>query len=66
MNHLLQRLAGSRWLFATCALAYLSLAGPWLISAASTAAVVAGIALLAGLLAWGVRLFDSIRRRTES
>lgn len=49
----------SLWLFAACVALYLGLLGPWLISAASTLAVAAGLVLLVALLAWGWRLFGS-------
>ena len=47
----------SLWLFAGCAALYLGLVGPWLISAASTLAVIAGLVFLVALLAWAWRLF---------
>ena len=47
----------SLWLFAACVALYLGLVGPWLISAASTLAVVAGLILLVALLGWAWQLF---------
>jgi hypothetical protein len=47
----------SLWLFAACVALYLGLVGPWLISAASTLAVAAGLILLVALLVWAWRLF---------
>ena len=44
-------------LFAVCVALYLGLVGPWLISAASTLAVAAGLTLLVALLVWAWRLF---------
>jgi hypothetical protein len=51
------RRATSLWLFAACVALYLGLLGPWLISAASTLAVVTGLVLLVTLLVWAWRLF---------
>lgn len=44
---------GSHWLFAACALLYLGLLGPWLVSAANTLAAACGIGLLVALLLFG-------------
>ena len=51
------RRAISLGLFAACVALYLGLVGPWLISAASTLAVAAGLILLVALFAWAWRLF---------
>ena len=51
------RHATSLALFAVCVALYLGLVGPWLISAASTLAVAAGLILLVALLVWAGRLF---------
>ena len=51
------RRATSLGLFAVCVALYLGLVGPWLISAASTLAVAAGLILLVALLVWAGRLF---------
>jgi hypothetical protein len=51
------RRAISLGLFAVFVALYLGLIGPWLISAASTLAVAAGLTLLVALLVWAWQLF---------
>jgi hypothetical protein len=56
MKTLLDWLAHRLWPFVVCLLLYVGFIGPELISATSTLAVLAGLALLALLVAWGVVL----------
>lgn len=53
MKAFVLRATRSVWLFALCAALYLGFAGPWLISAASTPAVLLGLGLFGLLAAWG-------------
>jgi hypothetical protein len=53
MKTLVDWLAQRLWPFVICLLLYVAVVGPALISAASTLAVVVGLALLALLMAWG-------------
>jgi len=53
MKTLVDWLAQRRWPFVFCLLLYIAVIGPELISAASTLAVLVGLALLIVLLAWG-------------
>ena len=50
------RLAHRLWPFVVCLLLYVGFIGPELISANSTLAVLAGLALLVLLVAWGIVL----------
>ena len=56
MKTLVDWLAHRPWPFVVCLLLYVGFIGPELISAASTTAVLAGLGLLALLVAWGVLL----------
>jgi|GEM_PF-782957 hypothetical protein len=56
MRTLVDWLAHRLWPFVFCLLLYVAVIGPELISAASTLAVLVGLALLAVLLAWGYLL----------
>ena len=56
MRTLVGWLAHRLWPFIVCLLLYVGFIGPELFSAASTLAVLAGLALLALLVAWGVVL----------
>jgi hypothetical protein len=56
MKTLIDRLAHRLWPFVVCLLLYVGFIGPELISATSTLAVLAGLALLALLVAWGIVL----------
>ena len=56
MKTLVDWLAQRLWPFVICLLLYVAVVGPALISAASTLAVVVGLALLALLMAWGYLL----------
>jgi hypothetical protein len=56
MKTLVDWLAHRLWPFVACLLLYIGFIGPELISAASTTAVLAGLGLLALLVAWGVLL----------
>ncbi|QNK03077.1 hypothetical protein [Dyella telluris] len=53
MKTLVDWLARRRWPYVSCLVLYVAVIGPELISAASTLAVLVGLALLALLLAWG-------------
>lgn len=53
MKTLVDWLANRLWPFVVCLLLYIGFIGPELISATSTFAVLAGLALLALLAAWG-------------
>ncbi|HWU77824.1 MAG TPA: hypothetical protein VN043_15090 [Rhodanobacter sp.] len=57
MKSILRTLGRSYWLFGGCVAACLGLIGPWLISAASTLSVLAGIACMAMLIGWAIVLF---------
>lgn len=56
MKTLVDWLSHRLWPFVICLLLYVAVIGPELISAASTLAVLMGLALLAVLLAWGYLL----------
>jgi membrane protein DedA with SNARE-associated domain len=56
MKTLVDWLAHRLWPFVFCLLLYVAVIGPELISAASTLAVLVGLALLAVLLAWAYLL----------
>ncbi|WP_267226638.1 hypothetical protein [Dyella silvae] len=56
MKTLVDWLAHRLWPFVVCLLLYIGFIGPELISATSTFAVLAGLALLALLAAWGFLL----------
>lgn len=56
MKTLIDWLVHRLWPFVVCLLLYVGFIGPELISASSTLAVLAGLALLALLVAWGVVL----------
>jgi hypothetical protein len=53
MKTLVDQLAHRLWPFVVCLLLYVGFIGPELISATSTLAVLAGLVLLALLVAWG-------------
>ncbi|AIF45921.1 hypothetical protein [Dyella japonica] len=53
MKTLVDWLARRLWPYVFCLVLYVGAIGPALISAASTAAVIAGLVLLVLLLAWG-------------
>jgi len=65
MRALFARTLAKPWLFALCLLLYVGFAGPQLISATSTFAVIVGLVLLGLLAAWGYHLFNRLLRHKE-
>lgn len=65
MKTLFERASRSPWLLALCLALYVGFVGPQLISAASTSAVLAGLALLVLLAAWAYRLIRRLIRQKD-